>query len=329
MNVLIILNELEKGRADSIGLKRFEYAQSRGLNSTSLKQCKQTARSEIALAKYLRVDPKLDISFDGGFDMISGGKKINAKNPKIGNENMSVNEPLKDDVLYVLVIGSEFKYNIMGYATSEMIRSKGIRKEGRLSPYYLFGLNLLLPIYSDKFAFCNVCSLKDRPIVHGQKGTRRDVMFIAEAPGYEEDNQGIPLVGRSGILLEEILLDLKLDKKLFSISNSVVCHPIDENGANRRPTIDEIKCCNDRLLRSISKVNPTNIIISLGAVALFALVEPEPLDKIVMSNYVGKISTSKNEYKVMPTYHPAYALRNPEYKEIIKRHIGEAINESR
>jgi len=176
-----------------------------------------------------------------------------------------------------------------------------------------------------KFSFCKNCSLIDKPIVHGQKGSRDDVVLIGEAPGRDEVEEGCPFVGRAGKLLGRILSDLGYNKKDFYISNSCICHPIDENGNNRKPSLSEISCCNDRLLRSIEKISP-RVVISLGAVALFSLTDIEPLDKIVMSKYVGKVLDSKNGYKVFCMYHPAFILRNNNFEDIFKRHLGKVLS---
>jgi DNA polymerase len=178
----------------------------------------------------------------------------------------------------------------------------------------------------NKPAFCNNCTLNNRPLVKGQIGLRKDIIFIGEAPGYDEVKFDRPFVGKSGKLFNSILNDLNIDRNELYISNSCLCHPINKDGSNRKPTVNEIKCCNNRLLNSIATICP-EVIVSLGAVALYALVEPESLDKIIMKNYVGKYYTSKNGFKVFSTYHPAAALRNSNYKDIIKNHIKEVLEE--
>ena len=167
---------------------------------------------------------------------------------------------------------------------------------------------------------CQECPLNGGPRVHGQLGTKNQIVFIGEAPGYDEVAQGVPFVGRAGKLLDGIFAELGIDRKELYISNSCICHPIDDNGKNRRPTIEEIACCNDRLVESIKRINP-KVVVALGAVALYALVEPKPLDVIRMRDYIGIEQKSKNGYLVIPTYHPSYLLRSGEARGIAVEHI--------
>ena len=172
---------------------------------------------------------------------------------------------------------------------------------------------------------CHKCTLKDRPSVFGIAGSEHDIVLIGEAPGYDEVREGVPFIGRAGQLLNRIMSELGVDRSTVSISNSCLCHPIDVNGKNRRPTELEIECCNARLLHSIDLIGP-KVIISLGAAAFYSLVPSRiPLDGVKMAEIVGLFHTSKNNYVLMATYHPAYALRNPEYEKVIKKHFSEAI----
>ncbi len=172
---------------------------------------------------------------------------------------------------------------------------------------------------------CSNCSLNGRLKVYGQIGKYKDIILIGEAPGYTEVKLGKPFVGRAGLLLKEILDSLNINKDDLCISNSVICHPVDKEGHNRRPTKEEIICCNGRLISAISKIDPKGI-LALGGVAYYALVVDFniPIESVKMTDVVGNEYISRNGYKVYPTYHPAHALRNSRYKEIIKEHIAEA-----
>ena len=172
---------------------------------------------------------------------------------------------------------------------------------------------------------CINCTLKDRPAVLGQVGKKSDIVIIGEAPGRDEAAQGKPFVGRAGQLLNRVLEELGINREDVNISNSCLCHPIDDKGYNRRPSADEVKCCNERLLMSIDSIEP-KIIITLGAVAFYSLVDTgEDLNDVKMGRVAGQIWESKNNYVVMATYHPAYALRNPEYEAVIKEHIKKGL----
>lgn len=174
---------------------------------------------------------------------------------------------------------------------------------------------------------CDGCTLKGWAKVPGQVGTDNRIVFIGEAPGYDEVEQDKPFVGAAGKYLNELLKEAGLDRNSLYISNTCLCHPVDENGKNRRPTKEEIDCCNKRLLKSIEAINP-NVIVSLGATALYALVRPQPLDEIKLGDYVGKELKSKNNYFVIPTYHPSFLLRkraDTEYRKATIGHIKKAM----
>lgn len=171
-----------------------------------------------------------------------------------------------------------------------------------------------------KYSFCEKCTLIDRPIVFGQIGTRKDIILIGEAPGATEVRLGIPFVGRAGQLLNEVLAEIGVDRNSLYISNSCICWPVNENGNNRAPTDLEISCCNDRLLKSIAKINP-NIIVTLGSRAFYALVPTT--EPIKMSELVGDYFMGKNYIRVFCIYHPSFIMRNNEYRSLFKKHLEE------
>ncbi len=177
------------------------------------------------------------------------------------------------------------------------------------------------------FAQCEKCSLLNRPIVKGQVGKNKKIVFIGEAPGWWEVQKGIPFVGQAGMLLGDLLLELGLNKSDMCISNSCLCHPVNESGNNRTPTKEEIICCNERLLKSIEILRP-RIVVALGAIAYYSLVVDSslPLSVVRMSEVVGKRFKSKNGYSVLVTYHPAFILRNSSYKNKLTEHIKMAID---
>jgi DNA polymerase len=129
-------------------------------------------------------------------------------------------------------------------------------------------------------------------------------MFVGEGPGYDEDVQGRPFVGKAGQLLTKIIQSIQLEREEVYIANIVKCRP----PQNRTPEPDEILACRPFVLKQIAAVRP-RIICCLGAVAAQALLQTT--DKITALR--GR-PFDWNGIRVIPTYHPAYLLRNPERK---------------
>lgn len=154
---------------------------------------------------------------------------------------------------------------------------------------------------------CRRCKLwKERTnIVYGAGNPHARLVFVGEGPGYDEDRQGEPFVGKAGQLLTKIIEAMKLTRDRVYICNVVKCRPPD----NRNPEPDEISTCFPFLKRQLEAISP-DIICALGSVAANSLLEKE----VFISRVRGKFFDYKG-IKVMPTYHPAYLLRNPDKKK--------------
>lgn len=154
---------------------------------------------------------------------------------------------------------------------------------------------------------CRRCKLwKGRTnIVYGTGNPQARLVFVGEGPGYDEDRQGEPFVGKAGQLLTKIIEAMKLSRDRVYICNVVKCRPPD----NRNPEPDEINACFPFLKRQLEAISP-DIICALGSVAANSLLDKE----VFISRVRGKFFDYKG-IKVMPTYHPAYLLRNPEKKK--------------
>ena len=138
--------------------------------------------------------------------------------------------------------------------------------------------------------------------VIGRGNPQADIMIIGEAPGQNEDEQGLPFVGRSGQLLDKILqsVELSSDRDVY-ISNAIRCRPPE----NRTPTTQEIEACKPYLLEQIRLVSP-KIILLTGATAVKALTG----DKRGITKIRGQWLEWEGRL-YMPIFHPAYLLRNP------------------
>jgi uracil-DNA glycosylase len=153
---------------------------------------------------------------------------------------------------------------------------------------------------------CQRCKLSRgrNCIVFGDGNPKANLMFIGEGPGFEEDRKGQPFVGAAGKLLSRIIEAIKLSRNQVYICNIIKCRPPE----NRNPEIDEIKICFPFLKRQIAVIQP-DFIITLGTFASQTLLKTT----IPISRLRGRF----HEYmgiKVVPTYHPAYLLRNPDKK---------------
>jgi len=155
---------------------------------------------------------------------------------------------------------------------------------------------------------CKKCRLCRGRInaVPGEGNINAKVVFIGEAPGFEEDKQGRPFVGRSGLLLGEMINKIGLKRTDVWIGNVIKCRPPE----NRNPLLDEIRACKPYLEKQMELIKP-KIIVTLGRFALEFLVP-----KAKISEAHGKPIRIKS-YIVFPIYHPAAALRNVAIKKIM------------
>ena len=153
---------------------------------------------------------------------------------------------------------------------------------------------------------CRRCKLHRtrRTIVFGEGDRKAKLMIIGEGPGYDEDVQGRPFVGKAGQLLTKILQSIRLNREEVYIANIIKCRP----PQNRNPEPDEIRSCYPFLLGQINAIQP-KIICTLGTFAAQTLLKTER--KITALR--GK-AYDQDGIQVIPTYHPAYLLRNPDKK---------------
>lgn len=132
------------------------------------------------------------------------------------------------------------------------------------------------------------------------------IMIIGEAPGQEEDEQGMPFVGRSGALLKRLLDRAEIDRRRVYITNTVKCRPRD-GVKNRPPTKEEISFCKPFLWKEMQEVRPKTI-ITLGLVPTRLLLRLS--DKEKLSKYVGRFqSVDYIDATILPIWHPSFLLR--------------------
>ena len=148
---------------------------------------------------------------------------------------------------------------------------------------------------------CKLCSLGRKQIVFGVGNPNADLMFVGEAPGRDEDIQGIPFVGRAGQKLTQIIEAIGLTRDDVYIANVIKCRPPE----NRNPEPDEVEQCEPFLFRQIDTIKP-KVIVALGTFAAKSLLKSN--DSI--SRLRGRVYDYRGA-KLVPTFHPAFLLRNP------------------
>jgi len=163
-----------------------------------------------------------------------------------------------------------------------------------------------LSAYEEQINQCKRCSLGESRInfVFGIGSPTADLMFIGEAPGQQEDEQGEPFVGRAGKLLDKILAAIDLKREEVFIANVLKCRPPN----NRDPKPDEIEECEPYLVQQIQMIQP-KVIIALGRIAANTLLKESMALRDMRNktwNYHGT--------DLVATYHPAALLRNPKLK---------------
>ena len=153
---------------------------------------------------------------------------------------------------------------------------------------------------------CQRCKLSRgrTHIVFGVGNPKADLMFVGEAPGADEDAQGIPFVGRAGQLLTRIIEAIELDRERVYIANILKCRP----PGNRDPEPDEVETCEGFLFQQIRTVRP-KIIVALGRYAAQTLLRTNT----PISRLRGKFVDFQGCF-LIPTFHPSYLLRNPRAK---------------
>ncbi len=152
---------------------------------------------------------------------------------------------------------------------------------------------------------CKLATLGRTQVVFGVGNPNADLMFVGEAPGADEDVQGVPFVGRAGQLLTKMIEAMGFGRDDVYIANVVKCRPPE----NRNPDPDEIETCEPFLFRQIETIKP-KVIVALGAFAAKTLLRStEPISKLrgQVYDYHGA--------QLIPTFHPSFLLRSPGQKK--------------
>lgn len=156
---------------------------------------------------------------------------------------------------------------------------------------------------------CSLCETRTQT-VFGQGNPDARLVFVGEAPGFEEDKQGEAFVGRAGQLLTRMIVAMGITRDDVFICNVLKCRP----PQNRDPSADEILACSPLLRRQIRIIQP-EVVVALGAPAAKTLLNTATaIGKLrgrFHDYYVSGVAGEGTSIPLMPTYHPAYLLRSP------------------
>jgi uracil-DNA glycosylase family 4 len=213
---------------------------------------------------------------------------------------------------------------VTGVSRDQAWRAKGRDQAGREKgivkappgPVFVSADAALAALRAD-IGDCTRCKLHGqgrKQIVFGVGNPDADLMFVGEAPGADEDQQGIPFVGRAGQLLTKIIEAIGLTRDDVYIANVIKCRP----PQNRNPEQDEVATCEPFLFRQIDIIKP-RVIVALGTFAARTLLRT--LDPI--SRLRGRVYEYRGA-KLIPTFHPAYLLRNPSSKREVWEDMKQA-----
>ncbi len=166
--------------------------------------------------------------------------------------------------------------------------------------------SLTLEEVREELGDCRRCKLHSTRtnIVFGAGTPNARLVFVGEGPGRDEDLQGKPFVGLAGQLLTKIIQAIQLTREEVYIANIIKCRP----PGNRNPEPDEIRACEPFLIKQLQAIRP-QLICALGTFAAQTLLKTEEKISLLRGRF--------HQYQgipLMPTYHPAYLLRNPQFK---------------
>lgn len=210
---------------------------------------------------------------------------------------MSDRDAIREHLKYYRELG------VPGVTTDPAWRTRGAQAAAPSAAAEAEALGALRTHIGD-CARCKLHTLGRQQVVFGAGNPHADLMFVGEAPGSDEDIQGVPFVGRAGQLLTKIIEAIGLRREDVYIANVIKCRP----PANRNPEPDEVATCEPFLSQQIDIIRP-RVIVALGTFAAHALLRTDaPISRIrgVVHEYRGA--------RLIPTFHPAYLLRSPDRK---------------
>jgi uracil-DNA glycosylase len=171
-----------------------------------------------------------------------------------------------------------------------------------------------LEIYGAEVAACTRCRLAEgrTQVVFGVGDPNADLMFVGEAPGFHEDQQGVPFVGQAGKLLDKLLSGIGLERSDVYIANVIMCRP----PGNRDPQPDEIEACEGHLFRQVALIEP-KVVATLGNFAT-KLLSGKQLGITRVHGQEQEVTLGGRSVLLYPIYHPAAALYTPAMLKVLE-----------
>ncbi len=172
-----------------------------------------------------------------------------------------------------------------------------------------------LRAHADETAGCTRCALAGgrTQVVFGVGNPDADLMFVGEAPGFHEDQQGIPFVGQAGKLLDRLLAGIGLQRSDIYIANVLKCRP----PQNRDPLPEEIAACEPHLFRQLELIQP-RLVATLGNFAT-KLLSGKPLGITRVHGHEQEVTLGTSRVLLYPLYHPAAALYTPSMLKVLEQ----------
>jgi uracil-DNA glycosylase family 4 len=171
-----------------------------------------------------------------------------------------------------------------------------------------------LRAYAEETAGCTRCALAQgrTQVVFGSGSPNADLMFVGEAPGFHEDQQGVPFVGQAGKLLDKLLAGIELTRADVFVVNVLKCRP----PGNRDPLPEEIAACEPHLFRQIELIEP-KLVATLGNFAT-KLLSGKPAGITKVHGYEQEVTLGARTVTLYPIYHPAAALYTPSMLKVLE-----------
>jgi DNA polymerase len=171
-----------------------------------------------------------------------------------------------------------------------------------------------LRAHAEETAGCTLCALAQgrTQVVFGSGSPNADLMFVGEAPGFHEDQQGVPFVGQAGKLLDKLLAGIELTRADVFVANVLKCRP----PGNRDPLPEEIAACEPHLFRQIELIEP-RLVATLGNFAT-KLLSGKPAGITKVHGYEQEVTLGARTVLLYPLYHPAAALYTPSMLKVLE-----------
>ena len=171
-----------------------------------------------------------------------------------------------------------------------------------------------LRAHAEETAVCTRCALAEgrTQVVFGSGSPDADLMFVGEAPGFHEDQQGVPFVGQAGKLLDKLLAGIDLTRADVFVANVLKCRP----PGNRDPLPEEIAACEPHLFRQIELIEP-KLVATLGNFAT-KLLSGKPAGITKVHGYEQEVTLGARKVLLYPIYHPAAALYTPSMLKVLE-----------